>query len=224
MQLYVFGHRLHLWRERTMELWRHLRAIALLPAMVLVVVPLAVLFFTDDVHIGWGLGAPLNALPVALGAVLILAGLGLVGWTVAMFRSEGEGTLAPWDPTQKLVVVGVYRHVRNPMISGVLCALLGEAALLGSLAVLIWFAIFFAGNAVYIPLSEERGLEERFGDEYRRYKRHVPRWLPRVTAWEEDPIKEARGMLKGGAGTKELLEERRRELEREERDLPPPPN
>jgi protein-S-isoprenylcysteine O-methyltransferase Ste14 len=113
----------------------------------------------------------------------MIAGLGLLGWTAAMFRSRGGGTLAPWDPTQRLVVVGVYRHVRNPMISGVLCALLGEAALLGSLAILYWFGIFFLMNAIYMPLVEERGLEDRFGDEYVRYKQHVPRWIPRLTPW-----------------------------------------
>lgn len=167
-----------------MELWRHLRAITLLPAMVLVIIPGLVLFLTEDVHIGWELDAPLAVLPVALAVVLVLAGLGLLAWTVAMFRSRGEGTLAPWDPTQRLVVIGVYRYVRNPMISGVLCALLGEAALLGSLTVLTWFGVFFLMNAVYIPLSEERGLKKRFGEEYRRYKRHVPRWLPRLTPWD----------------------------------------
>jgi protein-S-isoprenylcysteine O-methyltransferase Ste14 len=168
-----------------MELWRHLRAIALLPTMVLVVSPLVILYFTEDIHIGWGLDTPLGMLLVVLGAALMLAGLAFVGWTVAMFRSQGEGTLAPWDPTRKLVVVGMYRYVRNPMISGVLCVLLGEAALLGSVAILIWFALFFLLNAVYIPMSEERGLEQRFGDEYRHYKEHVPRWLPRLTPWED---------------------------------------
>ena len=185
MQLYVFGHRLDCLRSETMELWRHLRAIVLLPAMVLVVSPLVILYFTEDIHIGWGQDAPLSVLPVALGAALMLAGLAFVGWTVAMFQSRGEGTLAPWDPTRRLVVVGMYRYVRNPMISGVLCVLLGEAALLGSLAILIWFVLFFLLNAIYIPMSEERGLEQRFGDEYQRYKEHVPRWLPRLTPWDD---------------------------------------
>jgi protein-S-isoprenylcysteine O-methyltransferase Ste14 len=61
------------------------------------------------------------------------------------------------------------------MISGVLFILLGEAALLGSLPLLAWFLIFFAANAIYFPLSEEKGLERRFGDEYLTYKRNVPR-------------------------------------------------
>ncbi len=166
-----------------MELWRHLRAIALLPAMALAVIPLAILYWTEDVQIGWELDAPLAVPPVVLGVALLLGGLGLLVWTVAMFRSAGEGTLAPWDPTQRLVVAGVYRHVRNPMISGVFCAILGEAALLGSLPLFYWGVVFFVANAIYMPLVEERGLERRFGEDYRRYRQHVPRWIPRLTPW-----------------------------------------
>jgi protein-S-isoprenylcysteine O-methyltransferase Ste14 len=103
--------------------------------------------------------------------------------TISLFATVGEGTLAPWDPTQKLVVRGIYRYVRNPMIIGVLSVLLGEAVFLGSLPVLVWFLIFFAVNATYIPLLEERGLAGRFGDDYLVYKRNVPRWIPRLTPW-----------------------------------------
>ncbi len=123
---------------------------------------------------------------VLVGAVLIAVGLLLVVRTVALFAAVGRGTLAPWDPTSRLVVRGPYRHVRNPMISGVLFILLGEAAALGSLGVLVWFAAVFAVNATYIPLVEERGLVRRFGAEYERYREHVPRWLPRLRPWNEE--------------------------------------
>jgi protein-S-isoprenylcysteine O-methyltransferase Ste14 len=69
------------------------------------------------------------------------------------------------------------------MISGVLFVLLGEAALLGSPPLLLWFGAVFAVNAVYIPLVEEPGLGRRFGDDYARYKAHVPRWVPRIRPW-----------------------------------------
>ena len=112
------------------------------------------------------------------GAALIAAGLALWAWTVGLFARVGEGTLAPWDPTQRLVVRGPYRHVRNPMITGVVSILLGEAVLLGSRPLLLWALGFFAVNAVFIPLIEEPGLVRRFGDEYVRYRESVPRWLP----------------------------------------------
>jgi len=110
-------------------------------------------------------------------------GLWLMVQTIRLFVLVGDGTLAPWDPTQRLVVRGVYRHVRNPMISGVLFILLGEAVFLGSMALFYWFLAAAVVNLIYIPLFEEPGLEDRFGQDYVEYKRHVPRWLPRFSPW-----------------------------------------
>lgn len=159
-----------------MSVWRHLRAIGLLPVTMTIVVPGLILWRT-----GAGLAPWLLA---TLGAALMGIGLALVTWTVSLFARIGKGTLAPWDPTSRLVVVGPYRHVRNPMISGVLTVLLGEAALFGSLPLLVWFGAVFALNAVYFPLVEEPGLRERFGEGYDAYRANVPRWLPRLRPWE----------------------------------------
>ena len=73
------------------------------------------------------------------------------------------------------------------MISGVLCVLLGEALLFGSIAVLAWFAFVFALNAVYFPLVEEPELQQRFGADYEAYRAAVPRWLPRLRPWQPAP-------------------------------------
>jgi protein-S-isoprenylcysteine O-methyltransferase Ste14 len=162
--------------------WRQIRAIALLPGTVTLAVP-AVILLTGEESVGWGLGGAAAALPVLLGLVLIGAGLALWVWTVRLFARIGEGTLAPWDATRRLVVAGPYRHVRNPMITAVVAVLAGEAALFGSVGVLIWAAAFFVVNHLYFLLSEERGLERRFGEEYRLYRLNVPRWVPRRTAW-----------------------------------------
>jgi protein-S-isoprenylcysteine O-methyltransferase Ste14 len=121
-----------------------------------------------------------------LGAALVVAGLRLMYRTISLFARAGDGTLAPWDPTRKLVVRGPYRYVRNPMITGVVCVLLGEAAMFGSLGILAWAGVFGALNAVWFPLVEEPGLRQRFGDEYETYRRHVPRWIPRRTPWTTD--------------------------------------
>src|SRR5262245_30257849 len=162
---------------------RHLGSIAILPFMAAVIVPLLLIAQAGGVNLGWGLPFPANLLLVALGLVLIGGGLTLMMMTIRMFATIGQGTLAPWDPPQKLVVRGVYRYVRNPMISGVMVILFGEAALFGLPSLLIWALIFMAVNMVYIPLSEEPGLRGRFGADYEEYARHVPRWLPRRTPW-----------------------------------------
>lgn len=129
-----------------------------------------------------------------LGAAAGLAGLALALWSAAAFARHGDGTPAPWDPPARFVVSGPYRFVRNPMILGVILVLLGEAALLRCPPLFVWFALFTLGNALYIPLVEEKGLERRFGASYRRYKQHVPRWMPRSVPWppadERAPEKE----------------------------------
>jgi protein-S-isoprenylcysteine O-methyltransferase Ste14 len=162
---------------------RHARAIVLLPGVVAGLVP-ALLAVGGDVHVGWGLPTWIAWLPATAGVALALVGLFMIAWTVWLFARVGSGTLAPWDPTSRLVVVGPYRHVRNPMISGVLLLLLGEAALLGSIPVLVWFGCVLAVNAVYLPLVEEPALTRRFGSDYERYRVSVPRWLPRPRAWD----------------------------------------
>jgi hypothetical protein len=117
--------------------WRHLAAILLLPGVVIVAIPALIL---------WRNGARLGPLAVA-GLPLIAAGLLLMIPTIRLFASAGRGTLAPWDPTTRLVVCGPYRYVRNPMISGVLAILVGEAALFASPRLLVWFGAVFALNA-----------------------------------------------------------------------------
>jgi protein-S-isoprenylcysteine O-methyltransferase Ste14 len=161
-----------------------LRAILILPGTALVVIPGSILWLTHGTAYGWALASP-RGLRFWGALALAAAGLYLMARTIAMFARIGKGSLAPWDPTTRLVAAGVYRHVRNPMISGVCAVILGEALMSGSLMVLAWAAFFAVVNAIYMPLSEEPGLEKRFGDDYRRYKANVPRWIPRLRPWED---------------------------------------
>jgi protein-S-isoprenylcysteine O-methyltransferase Ste14 len=163
--------------------WRHLRAIALLPGIVTVVVPAAILVVGPGPDVGWGLEGMAAAVPVLLGVALVTAGVALWAATARLLARVGRGTLAPWDPTSRLVVEGPYRFVRNPMITAVLAVLVGEAALFGSPALIVWSAVFLVANGVAFPLYEEPALERRFGDQYREYRRNVPRWIPRRTPW-----------------------------------------
>lgn len=162
---------------------RHLLSILLLPFMVTVVVPRWLLGM-DAMR--WGGTAAVDGLSRGAGAVVFAMGFALFAWCVALFARVGRGTLAPWDPTQRLVAVGPYRHVRNPMISGVLLMLAGEALLMRSVALALWAAAFLLINHAYFLLSEEPGIERRFGESYRVYRSHVPRWIPRITPWRGD--------------------------------------
>ena len=105
-------------------LLRHLVAIAVLPFTVAVLIPVW-LARRDGTALGLGSSVPQMAVQVT-GVLLLAAGLLLFASSLRRFVTEGEGTLAPWDPPLRLVVRGPYRHVRNPMISGVVLVLLGE--------------------------------------------------------------------------------------------------
>lgn len=160
---------------------RHLLAITVLPFTVTVLVPIWVARGYGVVP-AVGQTTPVLALQ-ALGLAVGGAGLFFFWWSLQRFATEGRGTPAPWDPPRALVVRGPYRFVRNPMISGVVLVLLGEAAALASVPHGVW-ALTFAGiNLIYIPLLEEPMLVARFGDSYREYCRHVPRLIPRLRPW-----------------------------------------
>lgn len=166
-----------------MALLKHLLAILLLPFTVVIIVPVLILARSHSLNIGWSLSPPLNLLPSLAGLLLVFSGLVLMVKTIALFATVGQGTLAPWTPPTQLVVRGVYQHVRNPMITGVLCILMGEAVISGSRPLLTWFILFLVVNLIYIPLLEEPQLERRFGEAYRQYQQHVPRWIPRWKPW-----------------------------------------
>jgi protein-S-isoprenylcysteine O-methyltransferase Ste14 len=165
---------------------RSIRSAIALPVIVLIVVPAVILVLTDTFFPLWGLPW-LPAVLVGLAGVgLIGGGITLLGHTITLFAAEGDGTLAPWDPPKKLVVVGPYRYVRNPMHSGVFMTLFGEAALTGSWPLLLLASLAFIFHWGYIPLFEERWLAQKFGQEYLTYKKHVRAWLPRLRPWEPD--------------------------------------
>jgi len=162
--------------------WGLIRAIIILPGTALVYVPLLIVWFSR--HSVYAAAWPdTRLISFWIGLAMLCTGLALAAWTVRLFLHFGEGTPAPWDPPKKLVVRGPYRHVRNPMITSVLVMLAAEALIFRSWPLAGWLLFAFSANAVYFPLVEERGLKKRFGDAYLQYKRHVPRWLPRLGPW-----------------------------------------
>lgn len=160
------------------------KTIIVLPGTVLIFIPGAILLVTQDSQFAPELTSS-TQIWFWLALLAAIIGLALSGWTVTLFMRVGKGTPAPWNPPKRLVIQGPYCYVRNPMITGVLLMLLAEAILFQSLPIATWMTVFFVGNAIYFPLIEEKGLEKRFGDEYREYKSHVPRWIPQLRAWKQ---------------------------------------
>jgi len=116
----------------------------------------------------------------------------VLGFAVALrcvwdFGRTGRGTPAPIAPPKKLVVVGFYRYVRNPMYVGFCVGWVGLWVVFGRAN---WYAIAVAaavalGVALFVRLYEEPTLRRMFGAEYEEYCRNVRRWLPRFHAWEK---------------------------------------
>jgi protein-S-isoprenylcysteine O-methyltransferase Ste14 len=128
--------------------------------------------------------APL-AVRIAGGALIVL-GLAFLLHAFARFVVEGLGTPAPVAPTERLVIGGVYRHVRNPMYLAVGATIVGQALLLGRFGLLAYAAAFGVTVFSFVRLYEEPTLSDRFGASYDAYRRAVPGWMPRLHPWEGD--------------------------------------
>lgn len=112
------------------------------------------------------------------GVALLGVGGALLLWCVRDFFVSGKGTLAPWDPPVHLVVVGLYRYVRNPMYLAVLVILAGWSLLYASAPVAIYLTCLAVVFHLRVRLYEEPWLQRQFGREWEAYCGSVSRWLP----------------------------------------------
>jgi protein-S-isoprenylcysteine O-methyltransferase Ste14 len=114
----------------------------------------------------------------AVGAIPFAAGIAMAVAAERVFRRIGTN-VPPWEPTLRLATDGIYRWLRNPMYVGVILMLAGFAIAIAS----DWLLILLVPTALLlhfgVVLREERYLEAKFGEEYRRYASRVPRygWL-----------------------------------------------
>ncbi|HET6951045.1 MAG TPA: isoprenylcysteine carboxylmethyltransferase family protein [Acidimicrobiales bacterium] len=134
---------------------------------------------------GWHAGGARWWPPVRVaGAVLVGAGAVVLVQAFARFVTEGRGTPAPVAPTERLVVGGLYRHVRNPMYLAVVGTIVGQALLLGRPVLLAYAVAAAAAMAAFVHGYEEPGLARRYGAEYDAYRRAVPAWWPLRRPWQ----------------------------------------
>ena len=114
----------------------------------------------------------------------------VLGFAVALrcvwdFGRTGQGTPAPMVPPKKLVIVGFYRYVRNPMYLGFFIGWVGlwivfGRATAGALAMAL--AVLVIVN-LFVRFYEEPTLLKSFGADYEEYCRNVHRWVPRLHPW-----------------------------------------
>lgn len=110
---------------------------------------------------------------------MIITGAAFLAQCILEFAQRGRGTLSPVDPPKELVVQGLYRYVRNPMYVSVSAVILGEALLIRSTALVLYWLVFFVFVNVWVRVYEEPNLRARFGESYERYTGSVGRWIPR---------------------------------------------
>ena len=147
--------------------FRAVLAFLALPAVIAGLVPW--LLLSSD---RWRMRGTLLGWPVLLfGAVVLL-------WCVRDFYRIGKGTLAPWDPPRKLVILGLYRFVRNPMYIGVLGCVAGWTLIAGSPVLGVYTVVVAIAFHLRVIFYEEPTLARKFGDDWQQYRTTVNRWLP----------------------------------------------
>jgi protein-S-isoprenylcysteine O-methyltransferase Ste14 len=156
----------------------------ILPVMVTGAIPMVIVVTTR----AWERASVASVL---VGAAAWIAGFALLVRTSRLFARHG-GALAPWNPPTSIVLVGPYRYVRNPMISGIFLMLIGEATAFLSHWLGGWFCFFVLAQFAYVYFDEEPALRKRFGAAYEQYCREVPRWIPRLKSYSQRPSNDAR--------------------------------
>jgi protein-S-isoprenylcysteine O-methyltransferase Ste14 len=117
--------------------------------------------------------------PILLGAVIII-------WCSHSFVIFGKGTPMLLTPTQKLVVTGLFRYVRNPMYIAALLIIVGEALLFQAMGLFIYFLVMFVFFNLVILFIEEPYLAGKFVESYERYRKSVRCWIPHLSAYREN--------------------------------------
>ena len=134
---------------------------------------------------GWRVAPPLVGFVGfrVLGALLMAAGLPVLLDSFARFALEGLGTPAPIAPPERLVVTGLYRHVRNPIYLAVTSLIVAQALFFGDVRLLEYGLVVWAFFHFWVLAFEEPALRAKFGAEYGDFCAHVRRWIPRLKPW-----------------------------------------
>ena len=114
-----------------------------------------------------------------IGVLLLIPASFLTGWCVLRFL-EARGTPVPFNPPTELIVTGLYRWMRNPMVTGVFLGLFGLGFMLHSPSIVVlWTPAYILLHAIELKMVEEPELERRFGESYATYRRTGPMFIPR---------------------------------------------
>ena len=116
-----------------------------------------------------------NIIPLMFHIIIIVIGIAIfiIGF---LLMQQSHAVFHQKEP--KLVITGLFAHVRHPMYLGTILSYLGAAVATLSLAALVFCIVIFVVYN-YLATYEEKRLEEKLGDEYCKYRDTVPKWVPR---------------------------------------------
>ena len=114
------------------------------------------------------------------GVLLMLFGAPLAAYCSFLLLVPGKNHPVPYSSPEGMVVAGPYKYIRNPFMLGWILILWGEVVFLRSIPLLFYAVVLTLCVHFWVLAFEEPSLEDRYRDEYRRYKATVPRWIPKV--------------------------------------------
>ncbi|MFX1257740.1 MAG: methyltransferase family protein [Promethearchaeota archaeon] len=111
-------------------------------------------------------------LRVILFVVFLISALIIMGISYKTLFSKNK-------PSPTLITGGILKYVRNPMYFGILLIYVAFLCFSISLLSIAYFVIVFL---VYNKMVnyEENKLEELFKEDYLKYKKNVPKWIPKL--------------------------------------------
>jgi protein-S-isoprenylcysteine O-methyltransferase Ste14 len=112
------------------------------------------------------------------GILITTAGLAFATWA-RLHLGKYWSSMVMIKTGHHLIRTGPYRIVRNPMYAGMLVALIGAAIAIGELLALLFVGIIVIGIWLKIT-AEEKILQEKFGEEYTRFRREVKALIPYI--------------------------------------------
>lgn len=120
-----------------------------------------------------------------IGIIFIISGIFIAISCSINFVLKGKGSPIPFSETEKLIVSGFYRFVRNPLYIAAVFVFSGEGLLFESIGIFIYCVLMFAVFNIQV-IMEETFLKERFGESYKQYCEAVPRWIPRLKPYKDN--------------------------------------
>jgi protein-S-isoprenylcysteine O-methyltransferase Ste14 len=111
----------------------------------------------------------------------VISGGVLLVYSTRLFAKHGRGgSPLPFDPPKKLVTVGIYKYIRNPMFTASALIWIGEFLFFGSILLFVYALGWIVFNHIHLIIQDEKWLERRYGKEYIDYKKSTPRYLPKL--------------------------------------------